>query len=144
MTFKTKQEVLRAAADWMDVCEKAGIEAKCKIAGCIWAMRDCDFNGLKYSYEFPLGILDVKEVWADSVVYWEDGVKREAKFCIFGKPCFTNLHNLALDGFSWEPPKPKTITIELSVAMAEYYSKLVNQDTSVMAFACRKALENLK
>lgn len=158
MTYETRQEVLRAAADWMDLCEKACVRAKFKFEGeihdiSLWKPAyDSDYL---WKYEFPLALLEGKEVWVGSELW---NVPNNFKF-IANSTDFLCGRRRILDGkgkcgwiedCSWNPPKPKTVMVEMLVEDAEavaYGCKCQITDfqrKQNASNACKKALENLK
>lgn len=146
MTYKTRQEVLRAAADWMDVCAKAGLSFRCvlyRYKGEIDHVASSAFVGTPEFYEFPIALLEGKEVWIgdelwnvpnnfkftvkynDSIGLWAGGVG----FCQGGR----------YEDLSWNPPKPKTIFVELPYEYVKLHSGISCETTIVDA--CKKAIQ---
>ena len=83
--YKTRQEVLRAAADWMDVCDAAGVEARCMYEGKRHMVKNCEFIRSPGAYKFPLGLIDGKEVWEGVMVE----LKEEDVRVLVGDPLIT-------------------------------------------------------
>jgi hypothetical protein len=153
MTYNTRQEVLRAAADWIDVCEKAGIEAMCKYDGYVYPIEQCSL-GKRYSgYEFPLALLEGKEVWVGSELWCTNSNHWfKVKGLINGKtgleyetPYAGRICTSVKSGCSWNQPKPKTVMIEMLVEDANHWAKIAEADEREFRFtqACKKALEKL-
>lgn len=154
MTYKTRQEVLRAAADWMDVCEKAGVEARCKWTGLIKNVEFCAFDNPPEQYEFPLALLEGREVWVGSELWCcisnhkftvkelcNNGNAFRYATVYDGRVC------VAKDSASWNPPNPATVMVEIPFDTAEWYAANKYAEAYQPYFvseACKKALESLK
>lgn len=155
MTYKTRQEVLRAAANWIDVCEAACVDAKYKFLGEIGRCYDTPFKGNPEGYEFPLALLEGKEVWVGSEPYGPDRrlfiVESTDGFNLYGHHVGANdtvCFDISL--CSWTtPPKPVTVMVELAVDDAEKMSRDANERLAGtyaydrVGLACKKALEKL-
>lgn len=83
--------------------------------------------------ELALGVIEGKPVWEGDELYY-----------LSNKCVATAGQGGHFTGWSWKPPKPETVMVELPISMAKYYGELQNQDISVMREACREALEGLK
>lgn len=95
--------------------------------------------------ELALGIVEGMQAWKGDTAYWTDN-RGETCQIVVGR-----LNNFNCPGWSWNPPAPKTVMVELTVEDAEYYAD--ETEISIMrvikmiarrAEACRKALEGLK
>lgn len=75
-----------------------------------------DFSWDSTAYTFALGVLEGKPVWSVAVLYREDGISAEA----------STLMNLSSGRWSWAPPKPKTVMVELLVADAVEFAARVD------------------
>ena len=139
--FSTRAEILRAAADSIEMQEKAGVAPYFRYENsewCIYVESALLFYN-QSSIEFPLAVVEGKHVWeGDELWLLATGEKVTAgQYPI----------SLILATGSWNPPKPKTVMVELLVEDVE---NLANHCTRVGASservyqACRKALEELK
>lgn len=142
-----QSELLRKIADAMDMAEKYGI---CDWRKLVQIKQNDNFVALElntisddYCYRFPLGVVEGKPVFEGDTL-WH--CNRE--FTADG-----HLPDYVLDmknpsELSWNPPKPKTLTVELLREDAEKLSGInTNVVTPVyanLAKACRKALEEQK
>ena len=98
-----KSEFFRKAADCIEMCESAGIAPTAKYDG---ATQHCEFSARFYDrYEFPLAIVEGKPVFAGDKLYGDKGGIFTAHECL-------TIHG-GSEKLSWNPPKPKTVTIEL-------------------------------
>lgn len=89
--------------------------------------------------EIALGVVEGKPVWAGDEPYF-DGVKTKVSEELMNLP-----------RWSWNPPKPKTVMVELLVEDVKYYAgkSILSFDEIIASIsrreeACRKALELLK
>ena len=88
-------------------------------------------------YELALGVIEGKPVWEGDKLWCAE------------YPCKQEISALTIHRFkwSWNPPKPATVMVELLVEDAEKWAQIVsNKSTSIyqnIAEACRKALEKL-
>ena len=93
-------------------------------------------------YKFALGVVEGKPVFEGDELYGYGGVK-------FTVPSEWKHHDTEQFKCSWNPPKPKTIMIELLVYDVELIARLSHTGDNVSIFenvteACRKALDSLK
>lgn len=86
-------------------------------------------------YEFALGILEGKPVFEG------DELWHNAESSNLIKVNIDNASAIRNGWFSWNPPKKKTVMIELSMQAVEYYAK--DDFRSEVGGACRKALNEL-
>lgn len=82
-------------------------------------------------WNFAVAELEGKPVFIGDELYYQ-----HTKMKVFSEP------REGWKSLSWNPPKPKTVMIELLVEDAERWANHPTKD--VIAIACRKALENLK
>lgn len=99
--------------------------------------------GTVKQYELALGIIEGKPVWEGDKYYDTNG--RE---CTAGDKRWPKNKDYWAQCY-WNPPKPKTGLIELSVEDIKYWShystfSCSHEQPSRLYRACRKALENLK
>jgi len=89
--------------------------------------------------EFALAIVEGKPVFKGDVLYYKDGSSSGWHPCCSNQDFGTS---------SWNPPKPKTVMVELLVEDALAWSpmdeKIVTHIYGNLAKACRKALGELK
>jgi hypothetical protein len=91
--------------------------------------------------EFALAVVEGKPVFKGDVLYYNSGVKIIADI----KEEFGD--DLVYDKLTWNPPKPKTVMVELLVEDAQYIisSKWYHQEhEKKIKEACLKALGELK
>ena len=96
-----------------------------------------DFSANKEDYELALGIVEGKPVWEGDELYYA-GIKFSAHYG----------HSFTQPGWSWTPPKQKTLMVELPLEDVELYADERELSLSEImdligrcAEACRKALE---
>ena len=92
--------------------------------------------------ELALGVVEGKPVWKGDALYC--GSTRYTVVSTHGE-----LHGMPIASWSWKPPKPKTVMVELLVEDAEafyaaYGSMHIGYSRGRIARACRKALEELQ
>lgn len=127
--YKTKADLYRAWADVLDMCKGT----KVHINDC-WKCNGSSFGDVPYfdnypeTYSFAIGIVEDKPVFVGDVLYTKDG---EAKNAVASP-------QTRWRDFSWNPPKPKTVMVELLVEDAEWLTS--GRCDSTIAIACRKAL----
>lgn len=149
MTYEKRYEVLEAAAAWMRVCEKAGIIPHAKINGRLWPLVTLGMDGKPKEYEFPLALLEGKEVWVGSELYDGNGKKFIAEEFIDGYFCEAGYSvrgygfSTLAESCSWNPPKPKTVMVELDLDIVEHTARLRPDISPALTQACKKALEKL-
>ena len=137
MKYTSRAQLLRDAADSIEIQEKAGIEPMFKSVATgrihnfsLAQLTSCDPN----LFEFPIAVVEGKPVFVGDVLYCQgDKVIVNPNTCSFRH---TN-------NWSWNPPKPKTVMVELLVEDADYWSTCYAVNDRINA-ACRKALEELK
>lgn len=109
--------------DWTDVIQCEGVKQTC-----------FKFDMPIGTYELALGIIEGKPVWVDSILFDKYGVSQ----------CAKHISVDYLSHWSWNPPKPKTVMVELRIDVAERFANDEASSSAHLALACRKALENLK
>ena len=131
MTYKNRADLLIAAGESIRMQGSAGIEPVCKCDGTV---RPCATQAMydRYTYEFPLAVVEGKPVFSDSVLYDKAGYAVVAGLC-WG--------NNKWNGLSFTPPKPKTVTVEL---LREDAERLANCTPCEAMKAIRKALDKQK
>ena len=106
-----------------DVVKVNGNPTKCKDTPL--------FNLEAYNYEFALAIVEGRAVFNNDLIYYK-GDKYSAEKLLF----YAYDHKL----FSWNPPKSKTVMVELLREDAEDLAKF-QISLARQAAACKKALE---
>ena len=96
-----------------------------------------NWNAYRGEIEFALAIVEGKPVFVGDVLYYKTN---DESYGIRWYP--TNVNHV-FDSSSWNPPKPRTVMVELLVEDASYVANVGLVNTK-MVQACRKALENLK
>lgn len=153
MIYTNRAELLRAAADSIEMQEKHGIEPAFKFNHGREFGRVFCFNSLISDYEFPLAVVEGKPVFVGDELYGNESCaiqnqrKVIAKYFRNGCVVMENGGWYATKAISWNPPKPKTVTVELLREDASHlagvpYTPSCND--SRIAEACRKALEESK
>ena len=135
---KTAADLHRAWANVLDMCEGTKIRpTDCFKFLDMARTYKPDFTGSPKNYTFAIGIVEDKPVFVGDTI-WQcnrkfiaDGTLQEQMDECRDKTCF-----------SWNPPKSKTIMVELLVEDAEYLSNRLHPLYSV-AIACRKSLDEL-
>lgn len=87
--------------------------------------------------EIALGVVEGKPVWIGDRL-WNK---------LNGLEYSMYSHNYNWDNYSWTPPKPKTVMVELPINLAQSFIPLMLSCTHskrILANACNKALEELK
>lgn len=97
-----------------------------------------EFNLDGSEYIIALGVVEGKPVWDGDTVWF---ITTEGAYY---RQIATIKHDFKLAGWSWNPPKPKTVMVELTVEDAEHLSNVYGRENSSIHLACRKALEELK
>lgn len=124
-----------------------------RYSGAPWG--DCSppaFDGNIANYECALGIIEGKPVFKGNEIYHGHDKVRvvEAANTQFGIADQYRLSWIYIEDCSWNPPKPKTVMVELLRTDVEYYTNetwLPEDEFAAMnerrENACRKALEEL-
>jgi hypothetical protein len=132
--FTSRADLLIAAGESIKMQEKAGIEPMCKLFG--GKAQLMSFRGAPSDYELPIAVVEGKPVFVGDELYTEDGRK-------FIAPIGNSFGEYMTFGaghkWSWNPPKPRTVMVELPYDYVEVHSILTCDTTLVNA--CRKALE---
>lgn len=142
--IKTRADLFEAAAKMMRMCDKAGIPYACKVGG----YRNEYAGGLNFRdepsiYEFPLAIVENRPVFVGDELYSINSGEKLVIQKPFIDPCFTPAWCAMV---SWNPPKPKTLLVELQYDDVKHFSLCIcGGDTSErLVVACRKALDSYK
>lgn len=141
-TLKEQADFFRKVTKLLEMCEKFGVDkplVRYKGHGSLLfdleqALRAIDYN----NFEFPLGVIEGKLAWEGDVAYYYGSRYTLTEAYINGTP---------YDKWSWTPPKPKTVMVELTVEDAEEWLELANAYKVYgiyqnVANACEKALKN--
>lgn len=143
--FETRAELLRAAADSIEMQEKAGIEPVCKCAGDTANIANMIFAYVSYGYEFPLAVVEGRPVWEGDELYAEGSKETMVAGAgnALGWKHGCNICFVPLKHCSWNPPTPtpKTVMVELTVEQAV---ALADTNYWGLGLACLRALEGLK
>lgn len=143
MKYTNRADLLIAAGESIKMQEKAGCIPKCKHEQDVFEIMDCRFSASDaHKYEFPLAVVEGKPVFVGDELYDEYGRKQIAEWCKGGVLYASGL-GYTLGTWSWKPPKPKTVMVELLVEDAEYLKEHFVSCTNIHISAS-KALENLK
>ena len=137
--LKQKSELLGIAKKALDECIAAGIdEPKCKFENRLCDLVEMELCSKFELYEFHLRIVECKQVFNGDVLYSESHPNGYKIFDVIG--------DLSLYGFSWNPPKPKTVMVKLSVDVARSVADKAAtfQDVYEVEKACGKALKELE
>lgn len=112
MIYKTRPQLLRDAAASMEMQEAAGVEPVCKFDGFEQQCERTHFESLSRDWEFPLAVIEGKQVWVGSVLHCRDfsfSVKEVlGNGKLYGVDC--NRHataEISPELCSWNPPAPK-------------------------------------
>ena len=139
-----KSDLYREYARIVDMCESTNIKPKecVKHGGFTLSRYDKDFNHLPDSYSFAIAIVEGMPVFEGDVLYGPDGIK----FTVNSLHC-RRYTGYALCSCSWNPPKPKEVTITISREDAEGIAKLLDDNTvhfywlNNIAKVCKEALK---
>jgi len=138
MKYTSRADLLIAAGESIKMQEKAGIEPVGKHDGCgPFTLSSYKFDSLEW--EFPLAVVEGKAVFVGDVLYDERFIGNE-RFVVND----THRNTFLPKVFSWNPPKPKTVMVEL---LREDAERLLNCEYKVPVAieraysAIRKALE---
>jgi len=133
MKYTSRAALLRDAADSIEMQEKAGIEPVFICDGSRYGIvESLTVDDADFDCEFPLTVVEGKPVFVGDELYAACG----NPFKVISIP-----KGVSLRDCSWNPPKPRTVMVELPVTVAESYSK---DQYGMLSSACRKALEELK
>jgi hypothetical protein len=144
--IKTRADFVDAVAKMVRMCDEAGIEPTWKQQGflCIYSgVGMPEIRSVYSAVEFPLAILEGRPVFVGDELFGKDGCKHK----IIGLHVGMLMYE-AEDGhfphtyLSWNPPKPKTVMVEMLREDAESFTFSPKSPThSRVAQACRKALD---
>ena len=156
---KTEADLHREWARVLDMCEGTKVNQqdcwKCDgIKRCVEPM----LRGIPKSYSFAIAIVENKPVFiGDELYYTPDGEKVTVTGISSVKTPY-GVHLLyvirnkcgacsePVSSLSWNPPKPKTVLLEVSVECAEWYVdalKFLNGVSAEVPEAAKKALAKL-
>lgn len=149
-------ELLERQVSVMKMAEKYGIDDWRKLVQYLepdneWTniAKMCECLHPYYKHRFALGVVEGKPVFEGDILCNAVGMRytvgknsiSPTDFIGYGIP--TSEEAIAM--FSWNPPKPKTVMVELTVKDAEEVAKFFASSVSTAyqntAEACRKALE---
>jgi len=155
--YKTRADLLIVAGKIIKMQEDAGIEPVCKVDGKIRAMSTVTFGSIGFTacqYKFPLTVVEGRAVFRDDLLWFVGSEFVAAREIVadgmFGQSLSANdgaFFNL--DKLSWNPPKPKTVAVEMlredAEACAAYLRSASFHPPSFRLYeACKKALETEK
>ena len=157
MKHTNRAGLLIAAGESIKMQEKAGIEPVLKIGGKV----ELDstymplYNSDSSSYEFPLAVVEGKAVFVGDELWCEvsNHLFTVKRLCNEGKAFeYATIYGgrmcVSTDSVSWNPPKPETVVVELTIDEAEWYAHcrdefgFVGKRACSFMDKCRKALEN--
>lgn len=143
--YKSRGDLLIAAGESIKMQESAGVEPVCKHMGVVCIAKQLHFDELARkacSYEFPLCVVEGKAVFVCDDIF------------VCGLPYRVREGDTNFGGWSWNPPKPRTVMVELLREDAEYWinynnGRLVETSKHNVTWrnffeACLKALESDK
>jgi len=133
MKYTSRVQLLRDAADSIEMQEKHGIIPTARVNYLRAPLLTYGHFYITNDWEFPLAVVEGKPVFVGDELYL-DGNKIKT---------WNGMDIGCLPRWSWNPPKPKTVMVELLVEDAERCAKQ-SYDFASIADACRKALESLK
>lgn len=114
--FKDRAELLEAAAASIRMQEADAVEPVCKYVGHrITPITDCTFRFDTKQYEFPLAIVEGKQVWEGDELYFHTGLKDTVIGYSDDDEQLSTANNWYFSPklCSWTTPKPKTVMVEL-------------------------------
>ena len=139
-------ELLEKQAAMMRMAEKYGIHQWQKLVqfynGAKWEQTTLTslLNMKDQKYRYAICVVEGKPVFEGDTLYMPNGSVVTAGDLLLGDELFSALITCG----SWNPPKPKTVMVELSVddakAMCEFGGTRWYDN---LAVECRKALEKL-
>jgi len=137
--MKTRADLHREIARAYDLIEGTdlSISKVTKLNGCINSMPKTLFNLSPELYEFSLAIVENKPVFKGDTLYSPNGTM----YSVYSQYIF----DWAL--MSWNPPKPRTVMLEVSLDVAvdiSSWAKDVGKKHSELGHAAIKALKELK
>lgn len=152
--IKSRADLFEAAAKMMRMCDEAGVDYVFKFDGVVYNTIP-HFVNFVDKYEFPLAIVEGKPVFKGDKLYDSYGrlvnVEEAKKFDGDDAVSLrTDGRWYRLDSYSWNPPKPKTVMVEVEVVDAKLFIELFDKVSEGDHFANRivrnfsKALEESK
>lgn len=157
-----QSELLRKQADMMDMVEKYGIEHWTRLVKVKDSSRDLYTGRTTCSspinaqlcddclYTFALGVVEGKPVFEGDELYnTHAGKVKIAPFPLSSETFVASGYgHITIKDCSWNPPKPKTVMVELTVEEASFLANPIKgQPWDVVAKiekAAKKALEERK
>jgi hypothetical protein len=121
--IKTRADLYIAAGNSIKMQESAGIIQVCKAGGVIREIKNMMWNLYPHLYEFPLAVVEGKAVFVGDELYHSDG---------YG-PCIVDSTwnpRGNFDAYSWNPPKPATVMVEMRREDAEKIAYLLEFQSS--------------
>ena len=151
-TFTNRADLLIAAGESIKMQEKQSPCTKpmCKYDNTIVPISKCESLQDYGCYEFPLAVVEGKPVFVGDELYHEKyGLLKILSFDhlgLHGKQTDNSYPNCgAIGNYSWLPPKPRTVMVELmredAEAMAAWNPSSIGALNNTTK-ACRKALED--
>jgi len=133
MKYQSRADLLIAAGESIKMQEAAGIEpiGRNSVNKVVHTLYSRKFEDPPCNYEFPLAVVEGKPVFVGDELW---NVPNGFKFTVARKTCVNDelcLWNDAVHGsiggwlsdMSWNPPKPKTVMVELMREEAEYFRR---------------------
>jgi hypothetical protein len=124
--IKTRAELFEAAAKMMRMCDDAGIDHTYKVGmhKLLFSSKNLSFNEEPSSYEFPLAIIEGRPVFVGDELWYKKGykIKIAGVDCISGFIAAGKDGYFSIDSLSWNPPKPRTVMVEMLREDAEEHA----------------------
>jgi hypothetical protein len=119
--FTNRADLLIAAGESIRMQENAGIKPQCKYSGEIVRIGGTEEQEGYYpfalgygEYEFPLAVVEGRPVFVGDELYCKDGCKHKIIDVAEDGNLYAGGNDYFTIGFmSWNPPKPKTVIVEL-------------------------------
>lgn len=149
MKYTSRADLLIAAGESIKMQENAGINPWFKYDGIKFLMTECQTQFIDpQRYEFPIAVVECKPVFVGDVLW---NIPNNFYFTVARTSNINYLTCLWNDGkngviggcvsdMSWNPPKSKTVMVELLIESVEYFAT-GNGASESLKMACRKALE---
>jgi len=144
MKYTNRADLLIAAGESIKMQEKAGInlEPVCKWAKNLNKISAMKFDQPPHEYEFPIAVVEGKAVFVGDELWYSD-------ICVVASS--KNTMTYKSDNFvqtpaywhhaSWNPPKPKTVLIELPYDFVKEHAEFKESfNSKILTDACRKAM----
>lgn len=121
LKYTNRADLLIAAGESIKMQEKKlDINPICKCNGNLQTMAASSFDNfgfMRADYEFPLAVVEGKPVFAGDKLYTSTGLEYIAH-----KSIAFNVSEGAISQLYWNPPKPKTVMVELLREDAEFWN----------------------